>query len=71
MNSSTSGKLNRSAGNKMLLQQVMQLLILSGFLQLFASGQVLAKDNGDDIIMTKGKLILRGGKGRGRLHRVG
>lgn len=43
------------------------MLLAAGSLMLLNS--VEAGDKGDDIILTKGKLIMRGGKGKGRLVR--
>lgn len=41
-------------------------LIIMGSLMLLSLGLVEARDKGDDIILTKGKLIMRGGKGKGK-----
>lgn len=42
------------------------LLIVLNALTLSNIGGVAARDKGDDIILTKGKLIMRGGKGKGK-----
>lgn len=46
--------------------QAFLLVFLNTFL-LLKFDCVEARDKGDDIIMTKGKLIMRGGKGKGKL----
>lgn len=46
------------------------VLVLHSLLLLsLLSGHVEARQRGDDIIMTKGKLIMRGGKGKGKRHK--
>lgn len=42
---------------------LLMLAVLNSYL-VINIGQVEARKEGDDIIMTKGKLIMRGGKGK-------
>lgn len=48
---------------------LLMLAVLNSYL-VINIGQVEARKEGDDIIMTKGKLIMRGGKGKGKNHSI-
>lgn len=47
-------------------QIVSLLLAVLGSYLVFNIDRIEARKEGDDIIMTKGKLIMRGGKGKGK-----
>lgn len=54
--------------NKSINYDLTTLIVVSSFLILQLTNDVECKDKGDDIIMTKGKLIVRGGKGKGKFY---
>lgn len=59
MSSALGGRIMKSGGKIWAF-----MLLTMGSLMLLSL--VEARDKGDDIIMTKGKLIMRGGKGKGK-----
>ena len=55
-------KMDNSKKDKTLLR----LLLIGAILLLKLADQIVeARDKGDDIILSKGKIIMRGGKGKG------
>lgn len=64
-------KFNRQDMRRQHRSQALALILAAlGSYLLFNVNGIEARGDkgGDDIIMTKGKLIMRGGKGRGKVH---
>lgn len=64
-------KFNENSSGRMRANRVGSLCLLLNALMLMLLNQLdfaEARDKGEDIIMTKGKLIMRGGKGGGELN---
>lgn len=58
--------LNMRRQNRNFKVLLFNLVVLSSYLMICIDSVKARKQEGDDIIMTKGKLIMRGGKGKGK-----
>lgn len=58
--------LNMRRQNRNFKVLLFNLVVISSCLMIYIDSVEARKQEGDDIIMTKGKLIMRGGKGKGK-----
>lgn len=60
-----TNKAAKRSGNQQTA--VLMFLIMNGCFMLLSDKVTVEASKGDDIIMTKGKLIMRGAKGKGKI----